>query len=134
MRRCYDPSYEYRYRYGGRGIVVYKEWHDTKTFCEAMIELGWQPGMTIDREDNDGNYEPGNIRIATRKEQARNTHRNVWLSLDGERHILTDWAVKLGVNYRTLQTRLKKGWSEEKTLTAPVFKPSSQLQKGAFYD
>lgn len=77
-RRCHDPqAHNYRW-YGARGINVWGPWrHDAGAFI-AYIEqtLGPRPaGMSLDRENNDGNYEPGNLRWATAVEQARNRRR-----------------------------------------------------------
>lgn len=74
MRRCYredDPHYP---RWGGRGIRVWEPWHDVAAFIKGVEqEIGPRPlGKTLDRRDNDGNYEPGNVRWATAKEQAAN--------------------------------------------------------------
>ena len=77
LRRCENPQDHFYYRYGGRGITVCERWHDVKLFI-ADIEslLGFRPpGMTLDRKDNDGNYEPGNVRWATNGEQQLNRHR-----------------------------------------------------------
>jgi hypothetical protein len=74
MRRCYSPKNPKYNRYGGRGIGVYEPWHDVAAFV-ADIErlLGERPeGCTLDRKDNDGNYEPGNVRWATALEQTAN--------------------------------------------------------------
>jgi hypothetical protein len=69
--RSQDPGYE---NYGGRGIQVYEPWHDARTFVEWIgANLGPRPdGMTLDRIDNDGNYEPGNVRWADWSTQVRN--------------------------------------------------------------
>jgi hypothetical protein len=74
MTRCYDRRHTWYQRYGGRGIEVWQPWHVMAVFG-ADIEryLGPRPsGMTLDRIDNDGNYEPGNVRWATRSQQMRN--------------------------------------------------------------
>ena len=77
MARCNnakDPRY---HRYGGRGIAVCERWHDMRLFVEDIdCLLGPRPvGLTLDRLDNDGNYEPGNVRWATPKQQQRHRQR-----------------------------------------------------------
>lgn len=77
MQRCYNPNNKSYKNYGGRGVKVCLEWHDAKTFI-ADIErlLGPRPpGMSFDRKNNDGDYEPGNMRWATPSQQALNRRR-----------------------------------------------------------
>ena len=68
MDRCYNERTKSYKDYGGRGISVCDAWHDVTTFINDLPD-GYQPGMQIDRIDNNGNYEPGNVKWSTRKQQ-----------------------------------------------------------------
>lgn len=104
IQRCKpegDPNY------GGRGIRVCERWHGFENF---LFDMGPRPpGMTIERIDNDGNYEPGNCRWATQKEQAANTRRNVFVDHDGERLHLSEWSRRTGLCASTIAYRLRRG-------------------------
>ena len=118
-KRCHntrDPSYQ---RYGGRGINVCAEWYNSFTsFFAHMGEC--PPGMSIERIDNNGNYEPGNCRWATDYEQRRNQRRSNLITIDGETKCLKDWATQYGIDHRTISVRLKFGWTPKQAITLPV--------------
>jgi hypothetical protein len=85
MARCYRPKNHAYHRYGGRGVRVCKRWHSFENF---LADMGLPPaGFTLDRIDNDGNYEPDNCRWATRKEQSNNTSRNISPEVRGVRSL-----------------------------------------------
>ena len=110
---------DYKY-YGGRGIVVCHQWKDFRNFLRD-VGLRPSPKHSIDRIDNDGNYEPGNVRWATRHEQHRNMSSNRYIEFGGIRLTMKEWSIKLGINYLTLKARIDKGrWPLEKALTLPV--------------
>lgn len=91
------------------------------SFEHFMTDMGPRPaGTTLDRINNDGNYEPGNCRWATWSEQHRNTRRTKLLSFRGETKCQSDWAAATGLSAQLINQRLKNGWSVERTLTEPV--------------
>ena len=109
-RRCYDTKKkDYKY-YGARGITVCKRWRDS--FLAFYEDMGAKPfpKATIERIDNDGNYEPGNCRWATQQEQTQNSRNVRLLTYNGETMGLAAWARKLGIDRCTLRLRLDKGW------------------------
>lgn len=117
--RCYNPNNISYKNYGARGIAMSNEWrHDFGAFFNDM---GPKPGpeYTLERRDNNGNYEKSNCYWATRKVQARNRRDNNFLTYDGKTQCMTDWANDLGISVTAIKYRLKKGWSVEKALTTP---------------
>jgi len=118
IERCTSPTCPAWKNYGGRGIRVFVEW--LNDFAAFLSYMGPRPrGMSIDRIDNDGHYEPGNVRWATSKEQNSNRRDNILLTFGGETLTCCEWARRLGVNFTTLRRRHKKGWSHERILTTP---------------
>lgn len=109
-RRCYNKKEKYYYNYGGRGIKVCNEWlHNFDAFRKWAFENDYQENLTIDRIDNNGNYEPSNCRWANRQQQNRNTRRNRYLTFNGETKVASDWATITGIGLYTLLYRLNQG-------------------------
>ena len=120
IRRCTNPHEKSYSNYGGRGISVHDDWRrDFASFYRYVIDLPNfdQEGVSIDRIDNDGNYEPGNVRWVTKKEQARNARFNHMITYQNKTQCVLDWSRELGLNRDTIPERLKRGWSVEKALT-----------------
>lgn len=109
--RCENPDDVSYANYGGRGIAVCERW---KTFENFASDMAVRPeGMTLDRIDNDGNYEPGNCRWATRSEQGRNTRRSLMLELRGEKKNVWDWAEMFGISGGAISKAIGRGHSFE---------------------
>ncbi|MBT9670431.1 hypothetical protein GPK34_00070 [Secundilactobacillus kimchicus] len=120
MRQRCDNSNNKDYpNYGARGIHVSQDW--AKDFAKFKIwseSHGYQEGLTLDRVDVNGNYEPDNCRWVTMKVQANNERFNRRITFDGETHTLADWADKLEIKYPTLSNRINTyGWTVEKAFT-----------------
>ena len=118
IARCENPNHKGFHNYGGKGVKVCSRWKDFMTFVK---DVGDRPeGTSLDRIRSEGDYEPGNWRWATPKEQSLNTKRNVYLELSGVRLTVSEWSEKLGIDQRTLNRRRQLGWSDEQILTIPI--------------
>lgn len=124
LQRCENPNNKYYKDYGGRGIKVCDEWHDVRAFIDWALTNGWQRGLTLDRIDNDGNYEPGNCHWVTRKEQARNRRSNQLITFNDKTQTMAEWAEEINILYHTLKHRINNcHWPIERALTEPVRRP-----------
>lgn len=118
--RCYIPTSSNFIHYGGRGIRMCDEWlSNYDAFCEWSLRNGYNNSLSIDRIDNDGNYEPDNCRWVTRVVQQRNTSRNIFLTMNGETKTYSEWCEQYGINLHTFYGRLREGWNEETALKTP---------------
>lgn len=119
IERCENPKCKAYPSYGERGITICSRW---KVFENFAADMGPRPspGHSVDRINNDGNYEPGNCRWATRAEQQNNMRCNVILSINGDSKTAAQWSRELGIDQNIIRSRVKMGWSDEKILTTPV--------------
>lgn len=106
--------------YKGRGIRVCEEWKSYEAFKEWSLKNGWEPGLSLDRIDNDGPYSPDNCRWVPFKQQCRNRSTNVKITIGGETHILTEWLEMYNVSKHTYYSRLHMGWNQIDAITKPV--------------
>jgi len=122
--RCYCKSSNGWKSYGGRGITVSDKWR--YDFAAFFADVGPRPSPlhSLDRIDGNGNYEPGNVRWATAKQQMRNVSSNREVTLNGETMLLCEAVEKSEFNlpYNTILYRLKRGWSLEDALKYPARK------------
>lgn len=115
--RCNQPNNTIFRYYGAKGIRVCEEWSEYIPFRDWALSHGYSEDLSLDRIDVNGDYEPGNCRWATKKEQANNTTANVYVEYCGERKTLAEWADYAGLKYHTFYCRLRRGWPFEKALT-----------------
>lgn len=119
-QRCENKNNKGYPNYGGRGITVCERWHLFENFIADMGEP--TADVSIDRIDNNGNYEPSNCRWATRTDQSRNRRNCLMYKIGGITKTLTEWCTQHGMNYGAVRSRLEKGWSIEAALTTPSTK------------
>ena len=116
-RRCDLPTVRAYPRYGGRGIKVCKDWSESfEVFRDWALENGYSEKLTIDRRDNDGDYEPNNCRWGTHKIQANNRRTNKNVQYKGERYTVSELADKFNLPIGSLGYRLLKGMSPEEAV------------------
>lgn len=105
--------------YWGRGIIMCDRW--LNSFSNFLQDMGPKPkGFSLERINNDGNYEPGNCKWATQKEQSRNKRQNRFITINGVTLVISDWARKLGCNRALISYRIiQLGWDAERAATTP---------------
>ena len=127
LRRCNNPHDGTYERYGARGIRVCERWLSYENF-KADMGPTYRRGLSIERNDNNGNYQPENCRWATRKEQCRNRRSSFFIEYRGERRTVVEWGEILGVRWARIHARIKAGWPVERAMTQPPrVWPSQQL-------
>lgn len=105
-KRCNNPNDKNYSNYGGRGIRLHPSWEDYMVFRKE-VGLRPFPGATLDRIDNNRGYEPGNVRWATMKVQARNKRSNVFVSINGETKTCADWRDALGMGKSQFASKIR---------------------------
>ena len=119
--RCNNSNCKAYKNYGGRGIKVCREWNESsEVFMDWAVHNGYRQGLTLDRVDVNGNYEPSNCRWETMKKQANNRRNNATIEFEGESHTVTEWSEIVNIHRDTITYRLKQGWSVKDALTKPV--------------
>ncbi len=121
-RRCISPSETSFERYGARGITVCERWRNS--FEAFLSDMGPRPSAeySIERDDNNGPYDPDNCHWATLHEQSRNKRNNRYIQIGEQRKCLHDWLEHFGMSWTAFTKRTKKGWSEEMALTTPLMR------------
>jgi hypothetical protein len=122
--RCCNTDIKSAPRYSGRGIKICDRWLDSfENFYEDMGKKP-SPKHSLDRINNDGDYEPSNCRWATWEEQANNNSNNVKFVIDGETITRANLCKKYGINYSAFRHRIEAGWTLERIISTPIRKIS----------
>lgn len=118
--RCLNLNNKRYSSYAGRGITMCERW--IHSFENFLADMGFAPTPqhSIDRIDNMGNYEPGNCRWATDKEQGNNRRTSLIIEYNGSKKTLAQWCRELGLKYPAMQSRLSKGWPVNKAFETPT--------------
>ena len=124
VNRCTNSESERYDRYGGRGITVCDEWLECiDAFFEWALSHGYVEGLSIERIDNDGNYEPSNCEWIPLEQQGWNKSTSRRLTWNGKTQTPRQWADELGVSYDAIQLRVSRKWSAERIFTQPFRTP-----------
>ena len=121
--RCFNEKFKHYKDYGGRGITVCDLWKNSfDAFYEYVSRLPHfgEDGFTLNRIDNDGNYEPNNVEWADKITQANNKRNNRLLTHNGKTQTVAKWANETGIMSSVIIKRLNLGWSVDKVLSTPV--------------
>lgn len=118
--RCSNSNSENFINYGGRGISVCDRW--LNSFENFYNDIGDRPSddHSIDRINNDGNYEPGNCKWSTSEEQNNNTSRNKFYNYNGKNYSIEQLSKEYNINENTLTTRLSRGLTIEEAINKPI--------------
>ena len=128
--RCNNPKTDRYQDYGGRGIRICSEWDDYLNFEKWALTNGYSENLSIDRLDNDGDYEPSNCRWATNLEQANNSRQCNFINYQGRTFNVTQWAKVKGLTRACLNNRINVyGWSIEEAMETPMRKNKNRKEK-----
>lgn len=118
-RRCHNPNDESYNNYGGRGIKVCDRWRNS--FLAFYEDMGVRPKnkYTIERINNNGDYEPGNCIWLPQEIQGSNKRNNIFIEYEGEIRTMSEWSRVTGIPYGTLRERRQRGWTTERNFTTP---------------
>lgn len=122
-KRCLNKNYKNFNNYGGRGISICDRWLLENGFVNFLADMGERPSIihSLDRKNNNGNYEPSNCRWATKKEQDRNRRSNIIVEYNGENRLLIELAEQFNISDRILRRRVHRDWPLEIALKTPVY-------------
>ena len=130
--RCYNSNDNKYKNYGARGIKVCNEWINSfDSFYKWALKNGYKKGLSIDRINNDGDYEPINCKWSTPKEQANNRTTNKYYSYKGITKTIAQWSDETGINVGTLYWRIKHNYSPDEVMNKEI---NTKKKKLYFYN
>lgn len=118
-KRCRNPKDRYYQSYGGRGITVCESWLKFSNFRDDMLST-YKYGLTIERINNNGNYEPANCRWVTPFEQNFNRRNTIFIIFRGQRLTSNEIERHTSLKPQTVLGRIRNGWSAEEAMTTPI--------------
>ena len=122
LQRCYNKNNTGFRLYGARGIGICESWKKYTKFKEWAMTNGYDEGLSIDRIDNNGNYEPSNCRWVTHKEQMNNIRTNHNITFNGVTKSTSEWGEIYNISTNQIKYRIKQGWAIEDVFTKPLRK------------
>lgn len=122
INRCNNSTWKEYLKYGARGISVCEEWLDYKNFENWVNSSGYSDNLSIDRIDNNGNYEPNNCKWSNPTEQANNRRSSVYLEYNGEVKTIANWSRVFNISQGIIGARIKRGWTIEDAFLKPTRK------------
>lgn len=133
IARCLSPTHKAYANYGGRGISVFNAWVVDGGFVNFLASVGPRPSPnhSLDRIDNAGNYEPGNVRWSTINEQNRNKRSNRRITAYGTTMLMKDWSRATGETPDKILGRIKRGWSPERAVMRHISNSDLDLFDGS---
>jgi hypothetical protein len=132
-QRCNNPNHKDYKHYGGRGIKVCAEWDRPGGFEAFYAEVGPKPPRaTLSRIDNNGHYEPGNVRWDPHTFQVNNTRRNHLVEIANFKGTMAQAAQVFGIAYSTLRARIQRGWTDKQALLTPVLRIRKRATSGQY--
>lgn len=123
MRRCYDPACKDFHNYGGRGIEIAQEWHDCGCFIQWAISSGYCEGLTIERIDVNGGYQPNNCTWIENCRQAHNLRKTRRVC----GMVYSEAEKAFGIGRYTIKGRIRNGWTESDAISVVPVKGRNQF-------
>lgn len=118
MNRCYNKNHMHYKNYGGRGILVCERWHDFSNFASDIVTK--QKNKTLDRINNDGNYELSNCKWSNSLEQSNNTRWNRKVLYKDKYYTISELSRLLNIKYTTLKRRIDLGKTLDKKVNKKI--------------